>query len=153
MDKIDKLLAIEEVKQVKARYFRAVDTFDLDLWLSVFAEDAKLKYDAVVARLEPGEPPATKIEGKKAIAAYWEAGKSRLQTVHHGHTPEVEIISDTEARAVWAMEDIVIFTDAVLHGYGHYHEDYRKVDGEWKIARLHLTRTRVSQKYIDKVAP
>lgn len=30
-----------------------------------------------------------------------------------------------------------------LHGAGHYHETYAKVDGEWKIQSLHLTRTRM----------
>ena len=33
--------------------------------------------------------------------------KKRLQSVHHGHMSEIEIISDTEAKAIWAMEDQV----------------------------------------------
>jgi hypothetical protein len=43
------------------------------------------------------------------------------------------------------MEDIVEFTDSVLHGYGHYHETYRKTAGVWRIATLHLTRLKLSQ--------
>jgi hypothetical protein len=30
-----------------------------------------------------------------------------------------------------------------LQGYGHYHEEYVREDGEWKIARLELSRLRV----------
>ena len=30
-----------------------------------------------------------------------------------------------------------------MQGFGHYHEDYRKEDGQWRIARLKLTRLRV----------
>jgi hypothetical protein len=30
-----------------------------------------------------------------------------------------------------------------MRGYGHYHEQYRKIGGAWRIARLHLTRLRL----------
>lgn len=29
-----------------------------------------------------------------------------------------------------------------LHGWGHYHEEYRKVDGVWLISHRKLTRLR-----------
>ena len=76
---------------------------------------------------------------------FWRSNSSRVQSVHHGHCPEIEVLSDTEARGIWAMEDIVEFTDGTLHGYGHYHETYRKEGGEWRIATLHLTRIRLTQ--------
>jgi hypothetical protein len=43
------------------------------------------------------------------------------------------------------MEDKLIWRDGSrLHGYGHYHETYRKeADGEWRIATLDLTRLRL----------
>ena len=65
-------------------------------------------------------------------------------TVHHGHTPEITLTSDTTATGIWAMADIVVFPDGrTLHGAGHYHETYRKADGVWRIQSLHLTRTRL----------
>jgi hypothetical protein len=30
-----------------------------------------------------------------------------------------------------------------LHGYGHYHEIYAKLDGHWRIKRSELTRLRM----------
>lgn len=30
-----------------------------------------------------------------------------------------------------------------MRGYGHYHETYRRIDGEWRIATLRLTRLAV----------
>jgi len=30
-----------------------------------------------------------------------------------------------------------------LHGYGHYHETYRKIGGEWRIQSMKLTRLRL----------
>lgn len=70
-------------------------------------------------------------------------------TVHHGHTAEIEIQSDTTAQAIWAMEDkLWVPADSVLpfrwmHGYGHYHECYEKQDGDWQIASIRLSRLRV----------
>lgn len=65
-------------------------------------------------------------------------------TVHHGHTPEVDLRSPTSAYAIWAMEDPLIWPNGTrVHGFGHYHETYEKVDGDWliksqKLTRLHL---------------
>ena len=49
------------------------------------------------------------------------------------------------------MEDLIFYDrtahpDAqftTMHGYGHYHDTYRKVDGSWRIAGADLTRLRV----------
>ena len=30
-----------------------------------------------------------------------------------------------------------------LQGYGHYREEYKREDGEWRIARIRLERLRV----------
>jgi hypothetical protein len=65
-------------------------------------------------------------------------------TVHHGHMPEIELVSSLEATGVWAMEDHLWWPEGSpirhLHGYGHYHETYRKMDEGWRIASLRLTR-------------
>src|SRR5262245_7618011 len=136
MDALQRLVDIEAIKQLKARYFRNVDTFNLEGWLTCFTDDVQCRYEKGV-----GTPDKTwHVDGKKGLTDYWTMNKNRVQSVHHGHMAEVEILSDTEARAIFAMEDIVEFTDALMHGYGHYHEKYVKVDGEWLIKELYLTR-------------
>jgi hypothetical protein len=66
------------------------------------------------------------------------------QTVHMGHTPVLELTSEDTAKGVWPLEDIVTHpSGSIIHGYGHYRETYKKVDGKWKIATLHLTRLRM----------
>lgn len=76
------------------------------------------------------------------------------QTVHHGHMPEIVITGETTATAIWAMYDLVRRpgSEASLlpgydpelalgfEGFGHYHESYRKVGGDWKISALELRR-------------
>jgi hypothetical protein len=58
--------------------------------------------------------------------------------------PEIELLSATEARGIWAMFDYVEFKPSRgIRGYGHYHEEYRKEAGSWHISKLKLTRLRV----------
>jgi hypothetical protein len=59
------------------------------------------------------------------------------------HAPEIELTSATTARGIWALNDVVRLVPALtLHGYGHYHETYEKVDGRWRIKTSKLTRLR-----------
>lgn len=140
---VEDLIAIEEIKQLKARYFRSVDTMNMDSWLQCFTEDVDLTFELSVRLSEDQEVETARFTGKAELEGWWN-GLSRKQTVHHGHMPEITIVSENEASGIWAMEDIVEFSDGLLWGYGHYHEKYRRIDGEWKIATLRLTRTRVS---------
>lgn len=69
--------------------------------------------------------------------------------MHHGHCPEIEITSDRTATGIWAMEDMLRWgpesntPGQALHGFGHYHETYSKVNGRWIIQTMKLTRLRV----------
>lgn len=141
---LEDLIAIEEIKQLKARYFRAVDTMDLAGWLESFTDDAALAFDLSVRTSGDQDMAVARFSGRSEIENWWNSTLSRKQTVHHGHMPEITVQSPDRASGIWAMEDIVEFTDGLLWGYGHYHETYRREDGRWKIASLHLTRTRVS---------
>jgi len=67
--------------------------------------------------------------------------------------PEIELLGEARARAVWAMEDIVDDGHQIVHGYGHYHDTYRKVGGDWKIDSVRLTRIRMSQVIRDRMSP
>lgn len=153
MDHAQQCLELESIKQLKARYFRCMDTKDWEGWRRVFTDDASIEFDLAVSTLgRPGEP-APKLVGREAILAYVSQAFATNQTVHHGHTPEIELLSETRARGIWAMEDIVDDGDRVVHGYGHYHETYEKVGGDWRIASVHLTRVRMSQVFRDRMAP
>src|SRR5437762_1291643 len=118
---------MEEIKQVKARYFRCMDTKDWDGLATVFAPDAYFDMGSEVGEDAPEEQRITR--GNTAIAEFIRNAVQEVQTVHHGHMPEIEITSPTTATGIWAMEDMLRFPDGTqMHGYGHYHETYEKVD-------------------------
>ncbi|HXY94187.1 MAG TPA: nuclear transport factor 2 family protein [Acidimicrobiia bacterium] len=143
MDAAERLLAVEEIKQLKARYFRCMDTKDWDGYAAVYAADAVLDVSG-----ESGVPDGEGvIRGGTAIAEYVKGQVDPVTTVHHGHMPEIEITSPTTATGIWSMEDMLRWPEDApidwMHGYGHYHETYEKVDGEWRIKSCRLTRLRV----------
>jgi hypothetical protein len=141
MDAAEELLAIEQIKRLKARYFRSMDTKDWDGFAGVFAPNAVLDVT--------GETPGDEgiVRGNELIAAYVRGHVDPVTTVHHGHMPEIEITSATTASGIWSMEDMLRWPEgspiSSIHGYGHYHETYEKIDGEWRIASCRLTRLRV----------
>lgn len=136
---LERMRDLEAIRQLKARYFRGMDTKDWALFATVFAEDA-----AIDVTEDAGD--AGRVRGREAIVASISGAVGEARTVHHGHMPEIRFTGPDEANGIWAMTDYVEFAAAGapsgLRGYGHYHERYRRVDGEWKIASMKLTRLR-----------
>ncbi|BBZ68771.1 bile-acid 7-alpha-dehydratase [Mycolicibacterium insubricum] len=133
---------IEAIKVLKARYCRFLDTKDIDSWRALFAPEVVVHLDLAVSTggADPQTGPA--LNGFDEFFPVVWGGVEHAATVHHCHTPEIEITAPDRARAIWAMEDWLFFPGGgSLHGAGHYHETYEKRDGSWVITSLHLTRT------------
>ena len=123
---------VEAIKQLKARYFRTMDTKDWDGMRQVFTDDV------VVDTTEAG---GSLVAGSDEFLAGLQAVLADAVTIHHGHMPEIDVTSATTATGIWALHDIVIFPNGVrLDGYGHYHETYAKDADGWRISSLRLTR-------------
>jgi hypothetical protein len=129
------LQQIELIKRLKYRYMR---TLDLNNWTELadcFTEDAETNYDN----------GKYSFKGKANIIAFLKKFMDRPTqiTQHHVHHPEIDLISDTTAKGIWYLQDIVIDLDAdtTLRGAGFYHDEYEKVGGEWKIKMTGYSRT------------
>ena len=66
MEAVDRLVAIEEIKALKARYFRTMDTKDWDAFAAVFAPDASMD---VSGELGSGRDDGI-VTGRAEIAAF-----------------------------------------------------------------------------------
>ena len=134
------LEALEQIKQLKARYFRFVDTKRWQEWGELFTEDVTAEYYNA-PRDRPNEGlPELKCTGRTNLV---EAASRALSTgisVHQGYMPEIEITSPTTARGIWAMFDYLRFPTFIFKGYGHYEEEYVKEVSGWKIKKVLLTR-------------
>jgi len=126
---------IEDIKQLKARYFRMMDTKDWNGLAQVFTEDVEID-----VRGEGGGVT-------KSVADYIPFLRAAIEdviTVHHGHMPEIQLTSPTTAVGIWALEDQLWWPEGApikyMHGFGHYHETYEKRDSEWRIKTMTITR-------------
>ena len=126
---------IEAIKQLKARYFRLMDTKDWDGYATVFTDDVVI---------DTSEDGAGIIQGRAEFLPFLRQTIGDVTTVHHGHMPEIELTSATSATGIWALQDILRWPNgAELHGYGHYHETYVKSGDKWRIQSTRLTRLRM----------
>ena len=152
--------AIEEIKQLKARYFRCMDTKDWAGYLDVFTPDAVIDSTEAYTPMDPNGNPIP-VDGKLPPAPNpaWRSDDiakfiddlavtlTGVVTTHHGHMPEIEITSPTTATGIWSMEDMLRWPKGSpireMHGYGHYRETYERTAAGWRIKTLKLTRLRV----------
>ncbi|MDB5702757.1 MAG: hypothetical protein JWL66_2956 [Sphingomonadales bacterium] len=134
---------LEEIRGVKARYCRFLDTKDWAGLTALFTEDAVLD-----VQQDTGMPP---FKGRDLLIEQIRAAVIEAKSAHQVHTPEITINSEASASIIWAMQDRVVWNEGrspipgvrSITGYGHYHEHYVRQDGAWLIASLKLTRLHV----------
>jgi hypothetical protein len=137
MTELEWVVALQAIKTLKARRIRALDTKDWATYEALHAEDH-------VSHNE-GEP---RYEGTKVNTARLSTLLHKgIVTVHHAHTPEIELTAPDKATGIWAMEDNLYWKqdgeDHWLRGFGFYHESYAKRDGRWQFTSRQLRRTKV----------
>jgi hypothetical protein len=132
------LIAIEAIKQVKARYCRHLDAEDWDGFRSILTDDATFNAE--------GHPFDDADQFVAGVVRHHTLAKVR--TVHHCHMPEIALQTPASATGIWAMTDYVdrIWVESgqreAFVGYGHYEETYALDDGDWRISSMVLTRLR-----------
>jgi SnoaL-like protein len=135
---------LEAIRQLKARYFRFMDTKRWTCWREVFTTGVVGTFENAVSPNGAGDQEAPTWEGVDVLVSSIRTAIEDCVTVHQGFTSEIELESATSASGIWAMSDIVAFPNGyTLQGAGHYHETYLKIDGSWRIDSIHLTRTRM----------
>lgn len=136
MSDLERLVAIEEIKQLKARYCRAMDEKRWNLMREVFT---------TVAAFGPFEPGGAVHHGADEIARFLETSMESVRSVHQAYMPEITVTGPTSAHGTWAMRDLVETAIGEqgpmgFRGFGYYEEEYRVEDGAWRIDRLRLPR-------------
>ena len=140
MTENEKLLNIEAIRQLKARRLRAIDAKEWDVYTALHCADH-------VSDTYGGAVMASAAENTAKLADF----VAGMVTVHHVHSYEIALQSDTEATGIWCMEDRLWWQQETesgpqefnLHGFGYYHERYRFDDGVWKFCYRRLDRTKV----------
>ena len=144
---IDQMNDLEAIRQLKARYFRLMDTQQWEAWADCFTADVSAFYEGA-PRANPELPVDVRCEGRaeliKGVSTLMRGAKS----IHQGFMPELELTSATTARGIWAMFDYVMLPTCHFEGWGHYHEEYVKEGAAWKMKKIHLTRLYTREKFL-----
>lgn len=152
MTDLERLIAIEDIRRLQARYARLADAKDWRALAALFLPDGSF-----VSHDLAGQPQGS-MRGRADLVRQIGAAVGAGTAIHHLLSYEIEVHSPTRAHAIWAMEDWVdrsaeaATAEAPLpfrtmHGCGHYHTDYEKVDGAWFIASQKLYRVKLEFTY------
>ncbi len=120
------LMDQEEIRRLKYRYCRCIDTANQAELRELFVEDASVCYIGGSYRFEA--------QGRdKILEALAFAFHSEAVAVHNVHHPEIDIISPTEATGVWYLRDwfLNLRHKIVTDGTALYRDRYVKRDGKW----------------------
>ena len=132
---VRQLRALEDIKQLKYRYFRAMTFSDYDLLKGTLTADVVTSYSDGEYVFEDREKLLTFLidshDPNAKVIAYWMAGM-----------PELTLTSESTATGIWAMYHYFYsrgheFVDEM---FVYYDDEYRLEDGTWKISRTGYQR-------------
>ena len=132
---IQRLMDIEAIKQLKHAYFRCVDTANLEELATLFHDDVTVHFR--------GGNYEWKLQGKhEYVTSIGQSFTTEAVGQHNAHHPEIQILSDTEATALWYLADNmwILNHNFKTHGTALYWDRYLKVDGRWLIKDTNYER-------------
>lgn len=118
-----------DIEQLRYRYCYAIDTRDWDALVSLFTDDATLDYGGLGT-----------FEGKEGVREFATAvvEENLAATAHAVHNP-ILTVEENSATGQWYVSSPVTFADGTGgFRWGRYDEQYRRVDGAWRIEDLRL---------------
>ncbi|MFD0849041.1 nuclear transport factor 2 family protein [Sphingosinicella xenopeptidilytica] len=146
MSPVDKLLALEEIRQIPLRYTRCINQRDWKCWTSLFTEESDY-WNGTLGKVVAGT------EGWYDHLNATGMTSSRVHSLFHSFGAEIEILSPTTARGIWQASYVfysgkdepgdpkgTVIQPGLQHRqWAVYYQTYKKVDGLWKInSTIHL---------------
>lgn len=122
---------VDEIRRLKYRYLRTLDTRDWEGFAACFTSDATADYGGL-AFAGPGQ----------LVDYLQERMGPGMITMHQAHHPEIEVDGDS-ATGRWYLQDKVIVPRAgfMLEGAAFYEDHYRLTSAGWRIRRTGYRRT------------
>lgn len=132
---IQRLMDMEAIKQLKHAYLRCIDTANVEELATLFHEDVVVDFK--------GGNYHWQLNGREEYLSNIAVSFSK-QSVgqHHGHHPEIQMLSESEATGIWYLEDHFWSLKHKVHATGSilYWDRYVKEDGRWLIRETRYER-------------
>jgi len=127
--RLARLEAIENIRQLKARYFHACDNKQPDLVRECFAAGPiELRYGRI----------GNFSDREQMLAVFTElACQPHIVEIHHGQNPRIEVHAADFATGIWGLYYYLIDTrrQTVTQLAGFYDDAYSRLEGQWRITR------------------
>ena len=132
---LEQLSDMEEIRQLKARYFRCIDTGNEAELATCFTDDVTIDLRGGGYRLS--------VSGRGDMVDFIGSSfNSDIVAMHHGHTPEISFTGPDSAKGTWYLQDRFIDpvrkTDTI--GTSLYYDTYRRTADGWKVAASEYDR-------------
>ncbi len=127
--RLDRLEAIDAIKSLKARYLNACDRQDPEAVRACFVEGEVVIDMDYFGRCENRDEFVDEIFVPRGCHDF-------ILDMHHSSNPEITVIDDENSTGIWSLNYRNINTqDRTLTMLSAlYHDEYRKVNTEWKIS-------------------
>ena len=137
---LDRLLALEDIKLLRARYCRSIDSHDFARLGTILTGDFLLDMSPTGQVLGSEVQP---VQGRDNVLQLMEQGFSRLSKLLHIVTiPEIEFQDGEHATGVWRQETYIKENRPDLPGtgiaYATVFDTYRKEEGRWLISSVRV---------------
>ena len=132
----ERLVIVDEIRQFMAGYAYYADHKQFDKLAQLFAPEATFTiYD-------PQGAQVMQMTGPKEIEDVITTSVGDATAIHHLFSFTTEVHSPVSASSTINMEDWIDGSTLKVRGYGHYHGEFAKVDGAWRIEKFVQTRLR-----------
>lgn len=126
--RLQHLEAIEAIRQLKSRYLFCCDRKDPEGVRDCFAPgEVTIDFGRI----------GVFTHRDQLVDVFTRLGcVEHVIDMHHGVNPQIELVDDNNARGIWGLHYVMINTrDKQLVELGsYYHDEYIKLDGQWKIS-------------------
>jgi hypothetical protein len=140
---------VEAIRNLKSRYLSACDKKDVATIRDCFIDEEMV--------IDYG--PVGSFNHRDQLLDLYEkfACNDQVLDMHLGGNPQIEVLDDSHARGEWCLYFFQIHTgmQTVMLLGGYYADEYRKVNGEWKISRCvfkpHVTETMKMEEGLHRI--
>ena len=108
MTESERLGAIEDIRQLRAKYWRGVDSHDGILVRSILAEDCVLDYNGCMTDPTSGVDHMPVMNLVLTGRDSWQTDNlegPKIVTVHQGHQHEIDVTGAATAEGIWYFTD------------------------------------------------
>jgi hypothetical protein len=133
---LEEIGSVEEIRTLRARFVRFVDTQEWGAWRELLTEDYRLETDDGVQ------------EGRDGIVEFVSSALDGASIVHQLFGPDITITGRDTAIGTWGYEDRVVFPGEhdpiVLHDYGYLRDEYVRTEDGWRVRSTVETKLQAS---------